>query len=287
MMQAKQYVNNTVRNLDRKPVVEIKAFNVAGNGLAQATIQITHTEESRKDQAVVASAIREKCKGKMQVVAGSLHRKEKGQFADVFTGVLSAVREIVPMGEEAVAGFRCVASNMFMDDEKNMWSLKKTEAGNLLVKTTDIDDDMTLQALLQSVSSSSAISSPENSRMAAYASDVAQAAVGGAFVSYVGADERIHQGYVLASIAETNDVAVLPLGMTEEEIVPKAAITEVHDLGNDDPAVTEPQEVNEIVAAARGASPLKVLIDYYSRVYGKHREFFNQLVNRIKQHAYC
>jgi hypothetical protein len=184
-------------------------------------------------------------------------------------------------------GFKAVASNMFMDDEKDMWVLRKTEAGGLLVKTTGIDDDMSLVGMLDAVASDGFRNSPEFGRMTAMASSIEHAVAGGDFVSYVNNDNRVVCGFVVASVEGTDEIVALPVGATEGETIKKAAVTEIHaqtDFPQHQP--TGEEEAETVVAAARGAIDLNFILDYYKKVYARSPQYFDMLAQRFQSHQF-
>ena len=144
-----------------EPTVEIKSYALAGEGLARVLVEVTHTEESRKDPSVIGNAIRARLENQMEAVAGSFVTIERSAFTERITGIVSAIRKAIPVTEENMKGFRATAANMFMDEEQEMWALHKTQAGQILVQTTGIGDDMSLVGLLDSCSSAGFRNSPD------------------------------------------------------------------------------------------------------------------------------
>lgn len=273
-----------------QPVVEIQSYALAGAGLARVMIEVTHNEASRNDSSVVASALRNRLDGKMEVVAGSFQTLEKGMFTERMTGMVAAVRQAIPVTEDSAKAFKAVASNMFMDDEKDMWVLRKTEAGQLFVKTTGIDDDMSLIGMLDACASSGFRNRPEFGRQVAQASAVANSVEGGQFVSYVNSDNIIANGFVVACVMGEKDeeqIVVLPVGATEGETIQKAAVTEIHAM-DDFPSMeqTGEDEVATVVAAARGGIDIQFLLDYYKKVFARSPKYYEMFAARIQSHQF-
>ena len=212
------------------PVVEIQNYAIAGDGRARVMIEVTHNEASRNDPTAIAAALKNRFAGKMEAVAGSFKSLEKGRYTERLIGVVAAVRQAIPYAE-GMNGFKAVASNMFMDDEKDMWVLRKTEAGGLLVKTTGIDDDMSLVGMLDACASAGFRNSPEYGRMTAMASSIEKSVQGGDFISYVNNDNQVVCGFVVAS-TDGDEIVALPVGATEGDTVKKAAVTEIHRKSN-------------------------------------------------------
>lgn len=272
----------------KEPVVEIKSYALAGAGMARVVLEVTHNSASRENAQTIVQALNKKLQGRMAAVAGSFQSLERSMFTERLTGVVSVVRQAIS-AEGDMKGFRAVASNMFMDDEKDMWVLRKTQAGQILVKTTGIDDDITLANMLESVSSVTASSNTgEHNRMVAQASAVSGQAEAGDFVSYVNADNMLVQGYVVAGVQDSDDLVILATGAEVEDMVNRVAVTEIHEQA-EFPAVDETKEeaVETVVAAARGGIDLNFLLDFYKKVYARNPAFYQMFATRLKNHAFC
>ncbi len=269
------------------PVVEIKNFALAGAGMARVTVEVTHNAASRADHSVAIRAVEQKLEGRMTAVAGSFNLIEAGKYADRITGVMAVTRQAMPATDANLKGFKATASNMFMDDEQDMWVLRKTEAGGLLVKTTGIDDDMTLVSLLESHSSAGFRNSPDFGRVQASATAIASAVEGGQFVSYVNLDNLVAHGFVVATAADSDDVVVLPVNGETEEVVNRAAVTEIHNQ-TDFPVVDATPEENlaEVVANARGEVDLPFLVEFYKKVYQRSPQFYSMFLSRLNSHQF-
>lgn len=276
------------------PVVNVISFDLAGNGLARVTCSVNHAGDSRENPTSIAKELKGRFGGKLEAVAGSFTSLEKGEFQEQITGVVSVVREAMPANKENLKGFKSISANMFMDEEENMWVVRKSAAGDLVVKTTGIDDDMSLVKLLnQACSSTTSLSSvSDHRRMVAHASAVCESVTGGDFVSYVTASNTIGYGFVVAT-AETEEqpevkqAVVMPVGIGDEEVINTKAITEIHDQ-EDFPVVELSQQelVDAAVSTSRGESGLQVLLDYYKKVYARSPEFYKQFAARLKSHAF-
>lgn len=267
------------------PTVEIKSFAKAGPGLARVVVDVTHTSESRADKSMVATEIRKKLQGKLECVAGSFTTLEKGKFMDRITGVIGAVRESIAVnGASDMKGFRAMASNMFMDDEKDMWVLRKNDSGQLLVKATGIEDDLALVNLLDSVSSAGYRSGGDHARMTAQCSSTK--AQGGDFVSFVDVNNTIHSAFVVATVSGTEDLVVAQ-AEGEPEVINQGAVIEIHDQEKF-PVVedTAEEKVEQAVASARGTSSVETIVEYYRKIYSSNPEFFKEFESRIRSHSY-
>lgn len=288
-------LNKAISNsaIGKEPVVNILSFDVIGAGMARVLCGVTHAGDSREDHSKISNALRTRLQGKMEAVAGSFSSVDKGQYQEQITGIVSVVKEAIPVTKENLVGFRAVAANMFMDDEQDMWVVRKSAAGDLIVKTTGIEDDMSLVRLLnQSCSHSTNHSSiSEQRRMVARASAVCDTVKGGDFVSYVNMNNELTCGFLVATAfdeahPEVHQAVVLPIN-GEEEVINVKAVIDNHDQTSF-PALelSEQETVDAAVASARGSVNLQTLLDYYKKVYARRPAFYAEFAKRIKAHAF-
>lgn len=281
-------------NVGREPVVNILTFDLAGNGMARVLCSVNHAGDSRENHDKVAAALRARLGGKMEAVAGSFTSLDKGEYQEQITGIVSVVKEAMPFTKQNLEGFKAVAANMFMDEEEHMWVVRKSAAGDLVVKTTGIDDDMSLVKLLNdSCSGQTSISSvTDHRRMVAQASALSDSVKGGDFISYVNMNNEIACGFVVATAEDEakpgqTDAVVLPANGGEEELINTKAVTEIHDQREfPEHEISEDEAVDAAVASARGSVNLATLLDYYKRVYARRPAFYAEFAKRIKAHAF-
>lgn len=268
-----------------EPVVALKSYALAGNGLARVLVEVTHTDASRANPALISSAMNKMVDGKMEAVAGSFHQMENGHYTQRISGLMSVVRAAVPVTEQSTKKFKSLSANMFMDDEKDMWVLRKTEAGELYVKTTGIDDDMSLIKMLDACASDGFRNHQDYGRLVAQCSALSSAVEGGDFITYANLDNRLSCGFVVASVQDGTDLIVLPVGSDEGERINKAAVTDIHAQNDFPPmALSGEDEANTVVAAARGAFDMDFLLGYYKKVYARSPAFFAQFAQRLQAH---
>ena len=279
-----------------KPTVNIASFDLAGPGMARVTCSVSHAGDSREDHSLVMDELRARFGGKMEAVAGSFRSLDSGPFQEQITGIVAVVREAMHATPENLKGFKSVSSNMFMDEEEHMWVVRHSAAGDLVVKTTGIDDDMSLVNLLnQACAGATSLSSlQDHRRMVATASAIGDAVEGGAFVSYVDHNNTIAHGYVVATaFDEANpdvlQAIVLPaVGDEKEAVINVKAVTEIHPQDSFPVVqVSEQEVVDNALAAARGTTSLQTLLDFYKRVYSRSPKFYAEFARRLKQHAFA
>lgn len=269
------------------PTIEVKHYALAGSGLARIVANVFHTAASRANPALVLQAIRAKLDNKMAAVAGSFHSVEKGPVTEVLSGLVSVIRESKAIGEGSdMTGFKAYASNMFLDNEGDIWSLKKTEAGSILVRSSGIEDDESLIKVLKACCSS-AVTRSESAAMTAHASAVVSKVEAGNYVSFVDSNDIIKQGFVVATTDEGQAV-VLSSATAAEEVVPLETITQIHDQSEfPEVALNEQEQTNIAVATARGAVDLSMMLEYYKKIYSSDPKFYEMFAERIRAHSYA
>lgn len=280
-------INTAIGSLkSEEPTIELKSYSSAGKDLARVVVDVTHTSKSRGNTDLILSAIGRKLQGRFEAVRESFVTVSSGAFTDRITGVIGKVREIVAVDEQALKGFRAVASNMFMDDEKDMWALKRTEAGDVLIKTSS-EDDLSLLNLLEATASAGHRSSHEYGQLQAMCGAIASQVQGGSYVSYVDLNNQVVMGFVVATTDE-DEALVLQQGAEEAEVIKTDAVVDVHNQeGFPEPALNTEEVVDQEVALSSGRVDINYMVDYYKRIYSSNPKFFAEFAKRIKQHSFC
>lgn len=280
-------INNALSSLKTSlPTINLRAFASAGNQLARIIIDVTHTSESRKDPSLVVTALRNKLENRFEAVANSFSIIEKGSYTDRMAGIVGVVKQIISLDDSAnLKGFKAVASNMFMDDEKDMWVLKKTESGNLLIKTT-AEDEISLNTILEAVASSGKRNLNEYKMLAAQCSSIAERVQGGDYVSFVDYNNCTNLGFVLATTDE-DSALVLTDGSDEYQEIPNMAITDIHDQSDfPDVKLSDEDLIDQQVAVSSGNVDLEKVLNYYKKIYGFNAKFFKEFSDRLRAHHF-
>lgn len=254
------------------PHVDILAHTVLGSGFARVSARITHKGNSRENRGSILQAIATKFDNRMIPVQSSWTETEKSVFTHDISGILTTNnRTVVPMTSENANNYRCLSGNMYIDSEKEIWSMKQTAAGKLLVRTTAYDDDDVLDELVRSVSS--------NSKNEACRGQNNTGFVGGDFLSFVSpTDAKVHCGFLVATAHSSNeDFIMLALdGENSETIDPNMTIAKAELKGIE----------YDGLAASNAPVTLEVLLDYYKRLYVRSPEYFNKLSERLLAHTF-
>lgn len=269
------------------PTVSVLGYALAGEGLARVVVEVAHNRFSREDHSFVGESLSQAFDNKLSPVQGSFRSIDKAPYTERIVGVMRINTESVPM--EAAKGFRSVSSNIFMDEEDKMWVLRKTEAGDILVKNTGIEDHASLLGMLNVVCHSGHSLSSEfklsESKVAAMQANVQ----GGSFVQYVSAlDSRTKFGFVVAS-AEDEKLLVLPEDKSAEEgeVVDRNAVVSEEDI-SDAPEVelSEQEKMDQAVSVSRGVVDVSTLLDFYKKVFARSPEYYAKFAERVRKHAF-
>jgi len=269
-----------------EPTIELKAYASAGQDLARVIIDVTHTPASRANPSVVMDAIGKKLEGRFQAVAGSFVTVDKGAYTDRIMGIVGRVRQVVAIDDQSIKGFKAVSSNMFMDEEKEMWALKRTSAGNILIKTF-AEDDLSLLNLLEATASSGYRSTTDYAKLSAMCGALAKKVKGGDYVTFIDMNNRAVEGFVVATTDE-GEALVLPPDSEDGEVVNLEAITDIHDQDEfPEPELTSEEAVDQEVAVASGKVDVPYMIAYYKKIYSMDPKFFEEFSKRIREHAFA
>lgn len=273
--------------VDKVPTVKVLGYTLAGEGLAHIVAEVAHTRDSRENHALVGESLSRVFENKLTAVACSFLSIDKAPYTERIAGVVRVNTQVAPAN---APGFRSVSSNIFMDDEEKMWVLRKTEAGDILVKSTGIEDHHSLKGLLDVVCSGGYSLSSEFRAAQTSLSKMRQSIAGGDFVHYVSqhsADTKF--GYVVASDVEGKLIILPQDGSSEEgEVVDPAAVVNKVDVADaPEPEMSEQEKMDQAVSVSRGVVDMSTLLSFYKKVYARSGPYYNELAKRIRAHAFC
>lgn len=265
------------------PTIRVRQHRRCGAGQARVVLDVAHTSISRSNPEEVARAFYDKFNGRLAVVPGSFRSISSSPVAEVLTGVVAVARDVIAVGANT-KGFRCLSSNMFVDDESNIWTLQPSKAGDLMVRSTGIEDDLELAQMMRAHCGAANVGTADMQRISSYSSSVTSAIQGGSLVTYVGANSSVKFGIVLASDDEAGAAIVLPYGEDEEEVVDFDAVVDAQD-AEAGLELTPEEEVQESISSARGVD-INYLKEFYKKVYARGAEFYKEFEKRVNAHAF-
>lgn len=270
----------------QSPLVELKHFSVASADTAKAVIRLTHKQSARNNKQLIDQAIRAKFDNRVEIVPGSFSAISSDAFSDTITGVVRVIRQTMPFVEGQTKGFTSFASNMFMDTEKNIWALKHTDSGQLLVQTSTMEDEDSLNDLLSSFSSAGARFTPE---FRSFSSTSSASVIGGDLVQFVNKKAETAIGYIVATVEEEaapSRLMVLENGEEQPEVIAQSLVIQKLD-SSDAPKVDEQSSLMQsIIAATQSNVTLNDMLEYYKKVFARSPEYYSMWSDRLKSHAF-
>lgn len=268
-----------------KPSVQVVGWSHVGDGMVRVVANVCHANGSHKNHKAVESELQARFDNKLRAVSGSFKSMSFNANIEQITGVMRVNVKAIPVVEN-MAGFRSVSSNLFMDEEDNMWNLKKTEAGEVLVQNTGIGDHESLRHMMDMCCSSSSMSSVMRS-VSSSQQEMVRNLESGSFVSYCSAaSNSIKLGFVVCASDTEGKLIVLPQDGEAEE-VDTGAVTEEFDTEQlPDVELTKEDEATAAVAAARGSVDISVLLAYYKKVFAYSPDYYQEFARRVQQHAF-
>jgi hypothetical protein len=291
-------MNNAVTNIVRSlraqqmsdiPAVELRDFETLSSDLVRATLHITHKNGSRNKKPVLLNAIRRKFAGKLQPFEGSFRSVAQTQFTDVVVGILDKVKPCITLAEAEKQGFAAYATNMYMDKEKNTWTLREADNGQLLVQTNFVEDAESLSALLDTYVSKSSRFSPDFTSVSSAAAQVIHAAQGGDLISYVSPKHnKLSFGFLCASSADNTQALVIAHDTGSEEYIDKRLIIEAFDPTNAPTIDVIADNAYDLASqSAVNKDLITEMLAYYRKVFARDPAYFAEFANRLRGYAFA
>lgn len=278
----------------RTPTIKVRDFSVNDNGLTRIVADVTHTSTSKSNDSEVYAAFTAKFGNKMNVVENSFVVLSSNQFTDVVTGVLAPKQDAVAFDSESCSeGFKMLAGNMYMDTNEDLWKLKKTEGGEILIKTNSLDDIDAINALMSE--STANMTNPlsfetEDNVMASFSS-LACSVDSGDFIDFVNpVTNELAFGVVVASVEEQDEdgnvigdmdnLVVLSSSGESHTIISRELIVDSH---ND---VEVPAADESAYDSMSGSMNLEAAVEYYRSMFRRSPEYFAKFEARLRSHAF-
>lgn len=230
----------------------------------------------------VYSAVRKLTDGKFIPVEGAFQAIASNPITKSVEGVVAIKDERIVLDDNNRSAFKAVASNMYMDTEDHLWSLRKTEAGDILIKAHAADEAEVMNQLMACVASSSSVGQMEAIPASANLSQKRAEVQGGDLVKYVNKEGNCDMAFVVASVDNgSEDLGVAIVNRSNEtEMVDRNLIVDVV------PATQiEFDETAELQAVAAGNYSVEMIADYYRKMFMRRPEYFEAFWQRFKNHG--
>lgn len=274
-----------------KATAHIKQHKIIDAQTALVDAVITSTSHDCIDPESAAIALQVATGHNMVAVAGSGQVLSHTPFRTVIRSMMAVASEAIPF-QAGMDGFTSVSSNVYMDANEKIWSLRENKAGKVLVKSHIIDDQEEISALLSQCSNVD--SSTYNTRDREFFQAVASAKTAGyanaadvVEFAYMG---QIGFGVVVASHIDENQMpvdgmTVLPYGHDAAVTLSSSNILANHgDLVKSDSNPEGYEEpADEFVSASSTADDM---VAYWKQVYGQYPEFWSKFEARIRAYKF-
>lgn len=216
----------------------------------------------------------------------------KGSFVSIASngltmsleGIVGVLDERIVLSETNRDSFTAVAANMYMDEEERLWSLKKTDAGDILIKSHANDEMEIMNGLMACVASTNTgvqEALPASAQLAGQRAQIQ----GGDLMTYVSptAGHLVMGFAVAAAVNEAGEdqglVAVSQDGTTEQiDRMLVVAYAQGADVESDDTA--------ELEAVASGRPSMEMIREYYRKVFIRSPAYFEKFWSRFSSHAF-
>lgn len=273
---------------------KIRSNTVINGEQAVVTATVNHSINEKPNPSEVMAALQSMSGNHLTPVQGSFVSINEEPTRLTISGVMSLAKHVMPFpGQSAMEqqGFKAMASNMFLDDNEQIWSVKQEGNEKVCVRSNTIDNPEELQGLLAKCTTSiTAGGDPSYFTAVASASTAQkQAVAGGTLITFV-SESTTKFGVVLGSVFEddnsasyTGKLKVLAFDADDaEEIQDNQIVAAAADVDWEEPSDLESQATGNV-----GKSQVTQLVGYYKKVYGHGKEFFREWEKRIRQHAYA
>ena len=266
----------------------IKQSAVLDGSTAMVDAIITHGNRDGVDGKSAAFAVQASVENNLVPLAGSMRIIENAPYRTTVRLAMAAANEVIPF-QDGMDGFQSVSSNIYMDKNENIWSLRENEAGKVLIRSNSIDDASEIGQLLESCSNVN--ESTANSRDRQFFQAVASAEtrhgtnnVGSQdFVTFAHNGE-LHNGFIVTAMVDeqnlyTGQFTAIAFSDNPDQqpvTISGAAVVQNHGV----PAYEEP------AAMEVSTSSVNDLISYYRKIYGHNAKFFREMEKQIRGYAF-
>lgn len=245
--------------------------------------RIIATASATATPAQVAEGIKQQFRGAV-AIPGSFIALSSSKAMNVFEGIVGVVAQRVVLTDENRDNYKAIAANMFMDEGENLWALRTTATGQVLVKAADNDADVAVMQQLMACASSD-YNQFEHRDIGAENAQVRASVEGGDLITYVSQTSAdLQMGIATASIenedgSDAHMIAVVrPNGQAEtinREMIVVAGTYE-----------DSAEDMQEAEQATAGAMDVERFNSYYARVFARRPAYFEDFMRRVRAHVF-
>ena len=274
-------VSAAIRNLASEgPTFNLQRVTQIGDRFAR--VLGTVSAQATPDQ--IRNSLR-KLNNKLTPIQGSFRALSSNGVTQSVEGIVGIISERIVLSDENKDHFKAVAGNMYMDDEERLWSMKKTEAGDILIKS-HASDDMEVMTKLMSCVASTSVGMQEAEPVSRNLHAALAGIQGGDLVSFVNPDNAVvDMGFAIASVknedgSDTGKLAVVDRNDNVFQLDRNMVIAAV----SGEEIEFDPTEEMEAVAA--GNFSMEFIKDYYRRMFIRRPDYFEAFWKRFSSHAF-
>lgn len=204
-------------------------------------------------------------------------------------GIVEMHGETVVLDDSNKDKFRSVSSSMYIDEEERLWSIKRTGAGDILIRANNGNEDEELHTMLKSIASCdhNSLNMRHVQGCLDTSEQVRNSIQGGDLTVYHSSRSgQVELGFVVAAIANAdgsdNGVAVVNRLDEDVEHISRYAVV-AHVKGDDLETDNDFAESAAFSAVASGAITMDMIADYYRKVFIRNPEYFEKFIERFRQ----
>lgn len=276
-----------------KATAHIKQHKILDGKTALVDAVITSNSFDCISNAEVALALQEVTGHNLVPIASCSKVIEHTPYKTTVRAFMSVASEAIPY-VDGMEGFQSVSSNIYMDAEEKIWSLRQSESGKTLVRSHVIDDQAEIAELLNACSNVTDLTA--NSRDQGYfqavASIVQDRANPADLVSFV-AGGVLQLGIVAATHENEQGMpldTMTVIACNAENAVSIDHANIVENFGDMVSSSSNPEGYaepeNEMVSQSGNAS-VEDIVSYWKRVYGHNTAFFAKMESQIRSYQFC
>jgi len=281
-MSTLQHTRNSVslalKNIkDKTPTLNVERVTQIDSNFAR----IVGTINAQASAEQIGDAVRKLSK-KLTPVQGSFVSIACNSATRSIEGIVGVVTERVVLSDNNRDAFQSLSSNMYMDNEEQLWSLKKTDGGDILIKSHAGDDLEVMNSLMACVASSQ-VGVQETLPAAQRFVESRRQVEGGDLLAYVSPKTGTTVlGFAIAAAVQEDgsDAGLIVVDRNDnlEQISRELVVAYTDQVETDD--------TTELEAVAAGNFSLEMMKDYYRRLFVRSPEYFEEFWKRLSGHAY-
>lgn len=225
-----------------------------------------------------------KVSNKLTPAVGSFAAIASNGVTTSVEGIVGVIEERIVLSDENRANFESLSSNMYMDNEERLWSLKKTDAGDILIKS-HAGDDMEVMTALQACVASTSVGYQEAEPAANQMATARSQIVGGDLVAFISESGNLNMAFVVSDVRGEDgaDKGLMTVDRQHniEHINRHMVVASVNG------SQIEMDDTAEMEAVAAGNFSMEFIADYYRKVFLRSPEYFEKFWARFKSHNFA